>query len=402
MSHDDANNGGQQWNGAQSTSGTPLSPPPYYFNQTPEPPMQTLSATYSSSIFFRRWGATVIDSILLLLILLSFYGVLGSYIRSDNLGAILLIVVAYPLLVFAYYILLEGLTGYTLGKMLLRIRVVNGEGGTPGFVKGLIRSSVRIIDTNPFLAGGLPAGITVLATRNKQRLGDMAAKTFVVKVRDLEPDKRGNNVVLAPVFTVIALIGLIGGVLGIVSLVKASNASDSNLISDFQSEYSDAMESEEQSTGDIEWTSRDAAFKVTTPSYWEESVMSEEGNGVNLSLVDFENNSLMVVSKNIEPGEIDSDLLSDYAEAFMDNLVIYDDTTIVEEPVALTVNGYDAQKFIIQIQIESYEYVYLVVVIQTETAVHQFIALSDVDKFEAVQFELENIIESFTETAYSL
>ncbi|GGG66679.1 hypothetical protein GCM10010918_21440 [Paenibacillus radicis (ex Gao et al. 2016)] len=329
---------------------------------------------------------------------------MGASIRNDDSAAILLIVAAYPFLVFAYYILLEGYTGYTLGKMLVRIRVVNGEGGTPGFVKGLIRSSIRIIDTNPFLAGGLPAGIAVLATKNKQRLGDMAAKTYVVKVRDLEPERRGNNVVLAPVFTVIVLIGLIGGGLGIASLIDASNESDRMPASHFQSESNGIIESDEpsnQDAEDIQWTSRDQSFTLITPSYWEDREIPDHDNGLNLSLVDFESNSLMVVSQDIELGVIDSELLGSYAQSFMENLGEYENTTVVEEPTALTVNSYNAQKFIIQTKIESFEYVYLVVIIQTKTAVHQIIALSDVEKFDAVKFEFERIIESFAETVYS-
>jgi uncharacterized RDD family membrane protein YckC len=48
-----------------------------------------------------------------------------------------------------------------------------------------VRTLFRLIEVNPILAGGLPAGIAVIATRGKQRLGDMAAGTYVLLDRDM-------------------------------------------------------------------------------------------------------------------------------------------------------------------------------------------------------------------------
>ena len=83
------------------------------------------------------------------------------------------------LLFLAYFIVLEGYLGQTLGKMLLGIRVVREDTGElPGIKGATIRTVLRIIDGLFFY---LVAFIAVLASRKNQRLGDMLANTLVVR-----------------------------------------------------------------------------------------------------------------------------------------------------------------------------------------------------------------------------
>src|ERR671917_846627 len=85
----------------------------------------------------------------------------------------------YLVLVFAYYILMEGYLGQTVGKMLLGIRVIREDnGGVPGLKAAAIRTVLRIVDG---LFSYLVAFIAVLASAKNQRLGDMAANTLVVR-----------------------------------------------------------------------------------------------------------------------------------------------------------------------------------------------------------------------------
>ena len=82
-------------------------------------------------------------------------------------------------LAMAYYALMEGYRGQTVGKMLFGIRVVREEGGgVPGFKAAAIRSLLRIVDG---LFGYLVGFVAVLASEKNQRLGDMAAHTLVVR-----------------------------------------------------------------------------------------------------------------------------------------------------------------------------------------------------------------------------
>jgi uncharacterized RDD family membrane protein YckC len=87
--------------------------------------------------------------------------------------------VVFVLLALLYYILLEGYVGRTLGKMLAGIRVVGETSGTaPGPAAATVRTLLRFVDGLGFY---LVAFIVVLASPRRQRLGDMAAHTLVVR-----------------------------------------------------------------------------------------------------------------------------------------------------------------------------------------------------------------------------
>jgi uncharacterized RDD family membrane protein YckC len=82
-----------------------------------------------------------------------------------------------------YFFLLEGATGRTVGKYFqgLVVRKLDGSRGT--WKEAIIRTLLRIVEVNPALFGGIPAGIILISTERKQRLGDIFAGTVVV------PDK---------------------------------------------------------------------------------------------------------------------------------------------------------------------------------------------------------------------
>ena len=69
--------------------------------------------------------------------------------------------------------------GRTLGKRAAGLRVVTDGGAPVGLRASLIRNVMRLIEGLPLFY--LPAMISVLATRNNQRLGDLAAGTLVVR-----------------------------------------------------------------------------------------------------------------------------------------------------------------------------------------------------------------------------
>jgi len=92
---------------------------------------------------------------------------------------------AYPLMAASaligllYFVLLEGLTGATIGKRLLKIKVVRQDGAPCGIGPALMRTILRIIDVLPFLY--IIGMILIARSPLKQRLGDRVAKTIVVK-----------------------------------------------------------------------------------------------------------------------------------------------------------------------------------------------------------------------------
>jgi uncharacterized RDD family membrane protein YckC len=61
------------------------------------------------------------------------------------------------------------------------VRRLSGE--RCNFEGAVIRTLLRVIEVNPLLLGAIPAGITVMSTERKQRIGDIVAKTVVVSRR---------------------------------------------------------------------------------------------------------------------------------------------------------------------------------------------------------------------------
>jgi uncharacterized RDD family membrane protein YckC len=91
--------------------------------------------------------------------------------------------IAFLVIIFLYFVLLEGLTGVTLGKWIAGLQVVVKGGGRPGLIKSLLRNMLRIVD-------GLPAfnilGIfLILTSEERMRFGDRIAGTRVVQVKKI-------------------------------------------------------------------------------------------------------------------------------------------------------------------------------------------------------------------------
>jgi len=78
-----------------------------------------------------------------------------------------------------YFTYFEGTSGQTIGKSLIHIRVVKEDGSRCDLGSALVRNILRIVDHLPFLY--LLGIMLIAATDNKQRLGDMLAKTIVIK-----------------------------------------------------------------------------------------------------------------------------------------------------------------------------------------------------------------------------
>ncbi len=100
------------------------------------------------------------------------------------------------LLYLAYFTLLEGQSGATVGKRMLSLRVQRLHGGQCTMRESLIRNSLRVIDGFPFFfAPGVPplylaGGVFIMYSPHRQRIGDWAADTVVVLSRASEPARQ--------------------------------------------------------------------------------------------------------------------------------------------------------------------------------------------------------------------
>jgi uncharacterized RDD family membrane protein YckC len=130
----------------------------------------------------RRVLSTIVDGIVLGVVFWVMSLLFGSASASGGqVGASLsgLASLVFFIVSIAYFIVLEGYLGQTLGKMLLGMKVVREDTGeVPGLWAATIRTVMRIIDG---LFVYLVAFISVLASRKNQRLGDMLAHTLVVR-----------------------------------------------------------------------------------------------------------------------------------------------------------------------------------------------------------------------------
>jgi uncharacterized RDD family membrane protein YckC len=134
----------------------------------------------------RRCAAVLIDGVIvffpLSIVLGLMYG--GGYVeRTDDgvyAGVDVTGAASWLLLVLwiAYYVFGEALTGGTIGKGMVRIRVVDEHGEHPTLRAAVVRNVLRPIDGIFFYLVG---AILALSSPLGQRLGDRAAHTVVVR-----------------------------------------------------------------------------------------------------------------------------------------------------------------------------------------------------------------------------
>lgn len=94
---------------------------------------------------------------------------------------VLIVIFAIPFIFYslAFEILMNG---QTPGKRMRKIKVVKEDGGPAGVGDYLIRWVFRLIDINLFSA--VVGILAIVLSQKKQRIGDMLAKTVVIKVPD--------------------------------------------------------------------------------------------------------------------------------------------------------------------------------------------------------------------------
>jgi uncharacterized RDD family membrane protein YckC len=115
-----------------------------------------------------------------LLALFVVVGLLSSDLSES--AAVIITVIGLFLVIFGYPIGSEALwSGKTLGKAALGLRVRTREGAPVRFRHSAIRGSIGFVEI--YLLLGVPATISILVTRDSQRLGDLAAGTLVLRER---------------------------------------------------------------------------------------------------------------------------------------------------------------------------------------------------------------------------
>jgi uncharacterized RDD family membrane protein YckC len=119
----------------------------------------------------RRVAAAIVD---LLIVSVGAVAILvaGDSLTGDRQGALGAVILGWALY---YFFALESGEGQTVGKKLMKLRVVRADGRPAGMREIAVRTVLRVVDN--YLVGL----IVMLATgERRQRIGDLAAGTIVV------------------------------------------------------------------------------------------------------------------------------------------------------------------------------------------------------------------------------
>lgn len=121
-------------------------------------------------------------------IMLSGIPVIGRVAEDFGTGAL---IVLQFFLAIGYGMVTEWLwSGQTLGKRMMKLRVIDERGLPLGLKQVIIRNLFRLLDMMPstfYLLGG----VSCLLTRRCQRIGDIAAGTLVIREMEVAPPEIG-------------------------------------------------------------------------------------------------------------------------------------------------------------------------------------------------------------------
>jgi uncharacterized RDD family membrane protein YckC len=157
-----------------------------------------------------RFLAGFIDSLFQALIILAL-GLVAGYLRwfatgdPSRLGlSIGIAAVSAILIIILYYLIFElAWGGQSPGKRMAGLVVVRDDGGPIGLTESAVRNILRIVDILPvYYTVGM---VAILLNRRSKRLGDLAAGTLVIKLRQFVPKQLEQPAPAAPAPTPFAL-----------------------------------------------------------------------------------------------------------------------------------------------------------------------------------------------------
>lgn len=146
--------------------------------------MDQISIQTSQNISIEQTIASVGERIVATLIDFAIMGVYFLLILFYNLAADTPSVLTILMIPVIFYQLLSEIfmNGQSWGKKIMKIQVVKIDGTKPDFISYLIRWVFRIIDITT-LFGGI-ATLTIIINGKGQRLGDIAAHTSVIRLKE--------------------------------------------------------------------------------------------------------------------------------------------------------------------------------------------------------------------------
>lgn len=150
---------------------------------------QNVNINFVAASVGERILAYLIDLIIKLAYVVVTYQIVFNVLEIDkmlldmDMWSIIAIVVSFYLPVVFYSLIFETfLDGQTIGKRIMKIKVVKIDGYQASIYDYLVRWFFRIIDLN--MLSGIIALITIATSKKSQRLGDMTAGTSVITLKN--------------------------------------------------------------------------------------------------------------------------------------------------------------------------------------------------------------------------
>jgi len=141
---------------------------------------QNVTIEYQTATILQRAGARLLDYFFIIVYLFSIYNLFSVIVKKPLNSDFIFIAILLWLPVLGYHFIFESVMGgKTPGKVIVKIKVTNIDGSTPGIGAYFMRWLFSPIDV--FILWGSIGALFILLSRNHQRLGDIAAGTVVVK-----------------------------------------------------------------------------------------------------------------------------------------------------------------------------------------------------------------------------
>lgn len=131
--------------------------------------------------FLTRLFASLIDLIITYLFYFVFLGLVGKYLNifsKSNLAGFSFFIII-NLLFGLYFVVFWSTTGQTIGKLIMRQKVVSLDGSKISIKTAAIRWLGYIVSTLPLYLGFL----WIIWDKDKQGFHDKIAKTYVIKIK---------------------------------------------------------------------------------------------------------------------------------------------------------------------------------------------------------------------------
>ncbi|APY09275.1 RDD family protein [Winogradskyella sp. J14-2] len=150
---------------------------------------QNVNINFVAASVGERILAYLIDLIIKLAYIVVTYQIFFNAFEINNalegmdMWSIIAVILTFYLPVIFYSLIFETfLDGQTIGKRIMKIKVVKIDGYQASIYDYLVRWFFRIIDLN--MASGIVALITITTSKKSQRLGDMTAGTSVITLKN--------------------------------------------------------------------------------------------------------------------------------------------------------------------------------------------------------------------------